>query len=243
MNCLVGMNDTTEVNYVENYLYTANQDFTKFHWQTIDLYNRKFISSCSLKDDDLTQWRLYADDSKGACLVLTINPSIDNKSFIIKKISYGQKGGGHKELDLLRDIIIELKQKLYITFKYKNMETWKQFFKPYDYSIEEEVRILYTSQEDESNKKAWVLTSSHNILNPYIEFKLNNKDLPFTLSEIILGPKCPEKELNQRQFEHFIRELRKRKIEVDSMDKENSGINEYNIASLQVSISKINNYR
>lgn len=227
MNCLVGMNDTTEVNYAENYVTGTNRDYTQAHWKTVDSYNKRFISSCSLKDDDLTQWRLYADDSKGICLVMNVNQELLNSKFILKRISYGKKDNTHPELDLIRKIIAILKDKLGIDFEFKTLSIWRHFFKPYDYKVEEEVRLLFIMTEE--MKKGWVLTASHNILNPYVEFKLNDKDMPLQLTEIVLGPKCPEKEINQKQFEQFIREL--------------NHVKDYNISKLKVSISKIKNYR
>lgn len=227
MNCLVGMNDTTEVNYAENYITGTNRDYTQAHWRTVDSYNRRFISSCSLKEDDLTQWRLYADDSKGVCLVLNVNQKLLNTKFVLKRISYGKKDSSHPELDLIKEIIAVIKNTLNVDFEFKTLNTWRHFFKPYDYSIEEEVRLLYIMTEE--MKKGWLLTASHNILNPYVEFKLNDDDMPLQLTEIMFGPKCPEKEINQKQFEQFIRELNHKP--------------EYKIAKLKVSISNIKNYR
>jgi hypothetical protein len=241
MNCLVGMNDTTEVNYVENYIKGTNRDFTQAPWQTVDAYNRRFISSCSLKEDDLTQWRLYAEDSKGVCLVLNINEKNLNSKFILKRISYGKPRNAHPELDLIKKIIAELKDKLNIDFEFKTLSTWKHFFKPHDYAVEDEVRLLFILN-DEDIKKGWLLTSSHGILNPYVQFKLNGDDLPIELTEIVLGPKSPEKEINQKQFEQYIRELRRKnkKVVVNGNEKE---VDEYKLSKLKVSISRIKNYR
>jgi hypothetical protein len=241
MNCLVGMNDTTEVNYAENYITGTNRDYTQAQWQTVDAYNRRFISSCSLKEDDLTQWRLYAEDSKGVCLVLNVDQKLLNTKFILKRISYGEKDGKHPELDFIRQIIANLKDELNIDFEFKTLTTWRHFFKPFDYAVEAEVRLLFVLQDDEV-KKGWLLTSSHSILNPYVDFKLNDDGLPIHLTEIVLGPKCPEKEINQKQFEQIIRELKrkKKKIKVDDIEQE---VDEYKIAKMNVSISKIKNYR
>ena len=239
MNCLVGMNDTTEVNYAENYITGTNRDYTQAHWKTVDTYNRRFISSCSLKEDDLTQWRLYADDSKGVCLILNVDEKLLDSKFVLKRISYGKKNGSHPELDFIKQVIGNLKSKLNINFEFKTLSTWRHFFKPFEYSVEEEVRLLFILN-DQDVKKGWLLTSSHNILNPYVEFKLNDDGLPLQLTEIVLGPKCPEKEINQKQFQQFIRELRNKKIKIKDEGQE---VDEYNIPKLNVSISKIKNYR
>lgn len=241
MNCLVGMNDTTEVNYAENYITGTNRDYSQAHWQTVDAYNRRFISSCSLKDDDLTQWRLYADDSKGVCLVLNVNEELLNSKFVLKRISYSKKDCTHPELDLIKSIIATIKDRLHVDFVFRTLSTWRHFFKPYDYAVEEEVRLLFVSNED-SVKKGWLLTASHSILNPFVEFKLNDNDLPLQLTEVMFGPKCPEKEINLKQFEQFTRELRKKKIAL-TVNGQTSQVDEYNISKLTYSISKIKNYR
>lgn len=241
MNCLVGMNDTTEVNYVENYITGTNRDFAQAPWQTVEAYNRRFIASCTLKEDDLTQWRLYAEDSKGVCLVLTINEKNLNSKFILKRISYGKPDNTHPELDLIKNIIAELKDKINIDFEFKTLSTWKHFFKPHDYDVEDEVRLLFI-MKDEDIKKGWLLTASHGILNPYVEFKLNGDELPIELTEIVLGPKSPEKEINQKQFEQYIREIRRKKKKV-MVDGHETEVDEYNLSKLKVSISRIKNYR
>lgn len=241
MNCLIGMNDTSEVYYAESYITNTNLDYSLAAWQTVDAHNKRFISSCSLKEDDLTQWRLYADDSKGVCLVLDINQELLNSKFILKRISYGLKNGEHPELDILKLIIARLKSELDVDFELKTLGTWRHFFKPYDYSVEEEVRLLYMLK-DKDIRKGWLLTAEHGILNPFVEFKLNETEIPLHLTEIMLGPKCPEKEINKKQFEQFIRELKRiKKMAISKGDESVPYVD--NLANLKVTISKIKNYR
>jgi len=229
INCLVGMNDTTEVNYAENFVFGTNKDFTKANWKRVETYNNRFISSCSLKKDDLTQWRLYADDSKGICLELkVINEKLEGK-FILKRISYGKRGGAHPELELIKTIRSRLNDELNINFDFKTLNTWKHFFKPHDYAVEQEVRLLYIHDDNEFPKKDWLLTTSHNILNPFVEFKLNDPDMPLHLTKIVLGPKCPENQINKKQFQQYIRDLRNKP--------------EYILSDVEVGLSTINNYR
>jgi hypothetical protein len=242
MNCLVGMNDPTEVNYTESYIFGTNRDYTQAAWQTVDAYNRRFILSCSLKEDDLTQWRLYSDDSKGVCLVFSVDDENSYSRFIIKKISYGKENGFHPELDLIRNIISRLKEELNVSFEFRTLNTWRHFFKPHDYSVEEEVRVLYIQPSGEENNKDWVLTNSNRILNPYVEFKLNDESLPFKLVQVILGPKSPEKEINLKQFEHMIRVLRRKTLPAQT-DEGDDFEYLYKLGRVNVSISKIKNYR
>lgn len=238
MNCLIGMNDISEVSYAESYIYDSPKDFSSKNAKTIDAYNNRFISSCSLKEDDLTQWRLYGDECKGVCLVLNIG-KIADKDFVVKKISYGSVDGKHRHLDLLKSIVAEIRIRFGIEFYFKSITTWRHFFKPYEYAIEEEVRILYIRRAASTLKKGWVLTASHNILNPYVDFQLNSVAMPVKLSEIVLGPKCPEKELNKCQFEQFIRELNNEK----TLNANGDEVDKYNLGQLKVSISSITSYR
>ena len=120
MHCLVGMNDPTEVSYAENYITDTNFDFTQAHFQTIDAYNRRFISSCTLKRDDLTQWRLYADDSKGVCLVFTVNEDLLNSTFILNRISYGKYNGSHQILDFIKLAFLRIR----VPPVFLNKELW-----------------------------------------------------------------------------------------------------------------------
>lgn len=230
MNCLVGMNDTTEVNYAENYITGKNRDFAFAPWQTVDAYNKRFISSCSLKKDDLTQWRLYADDSKGVCLVFDVAKNQLGGDFIIERISYGEADGTHPALDFIKSLVATLKASPGMSFELNGLKTWRHFFKPYEYQVEDEVRILYilNKRTAASIKHGWVLTSSHSILNPWIQFDLNSPSLPVRLSEIILGPKCPEKEINKKQFEQMLRQIKR------------SGASRRKVA---VSLSTIRSYR
>ena len=65
---LPGMNDTTEPNYIDNYLNDTDDNFWDLPPQSIAAINRRFIMSCTVRYDDLMQWRLYGDDAKGACI-------------------------------------------------------------------------------------------------------------------------------------------------------------------------------
>ncbi|GAB3503663.1 hypothetical protein GCM10027341_33130 [Spirosoma knui] len=230
MNCLVGMNDTTEVNYAENYILGTSRSYSQADEKTIEAYNNRFISSCSLKQDDLTQWRLYADDSKGVCL--EFNSSIEalkKNEFILKRISYSKKDQSHPELDLIKEITNRIKTDLNINFEFKTLSIWRHFFKPYEYEVEKEVRLLYIAEYNSKIKKGWNLTSSHQILNPFVEFDLKDNSLPIELIGVVFGPKCSEKDINKKQFEQFVRELI------------SGGYT--NLKDLKFTISKISNYR
>jgi len=203
MNGLVGMNDTTEVDYVENYLYNININEHKKHWKKIEEINSKFIISCSEKKDNLTLWRLYGDDFKGCSLELKINSKSHN--FMIKKVHYASVNKKDDILEIFKQIYNEILLKYNVKFTIKGIDTWKHFFKPHEYSDEKEVRILYSGKE-ENNKKGWLLTRSHEILNPYMDFSINEK-LPFFIKEILLGKKSTSCVTNEYQLKQLLRDL------------------------------------
>lgn len=190
MNGIVGMNDTSEIDYFDDYCYTSKN---KPSYQRL---NNLFLSSCSLLYDDLTMWRLYGDDAKGVCLAFEIKPDMQ-KEFMLQMVSYANEKKKNNKLDLIKELI---KKKVV----FNDIDKWKHFFKAKDYSIEEEIRLLYIN--DLPNKRDWLKTNDSFIINPYVEFDINSKEFPLTLTEVMLGPKCPEKETNEEQLKELIRQ-------------------------------------
>ena len=96
----------------------------------------------------------------------------------------------------------------------------KHFFKPCEYEDEHEVRILFQI-EDKATKvtevtSGWGLTNDHSVINPYVEFSLNHKDLlPFKIIKVVLGPTCPAKSLNKVQLQEMIKDKGIGDIECD----------------------------
>lgn len=232
MQCVVGMNDTTEVNYVDNYILGGSKSYDIISPKEIESFNNTFILSCTDKDDDLTLFRLYADDSKGVCLEFDV--TIAKENFVISKISYANQNKIHPELDIVKRIINQLKSEG-ISFIFKSLDIWKHFFKPYDYKDEQEIRVLYKSKAGDKLKKGWVMTNSHNILNSHIDFPLIGDKFPLKLRNITLGPKYPERDVNKKQLEYYIHHYWK-----NLTSKCKSKI----ISALpKVSVSQITNYR
>ncbi len=236
LNGIAGMNDTSEIGYVETYI---DKDFVPLQKpKEIEDLNKRFILCSSILNDDLMQWRLYGDDSKGACLVFKVSQENSLSGLQIHKISYGRKISGknyHSELELIKAIVLAAKS-LKHSFQFRGLNIWKHFFKSFEYEPEQEVRLLVILSSENSFKgegllvldqrhniqRSWVLTASHKILNPYITIPLDDFGLPLRLEKIILGPKCPELSTNQKQFGELIREKQ---------------------LGIEVEISKINNYR
>ncbi len=237
MNGLVGMNDKSEVNYVETYLNGVEKPLIKEHHNTIIAINNKYITSCSkvARKDDLTLWRLYSDDATGVCLVFDVKRNNLNNHVLLQKVKYANEEGKHKELDFLKQIKEDVESITGYKFEFRKIGYWKHFFKPYHYSIEEEVRLLIIDDNSLIKIKSdLVLTFSHSIINPIIDFRLNSKSFPIQLKEILLGPKCPEQETNLVQIQEMIRR-KKREIVEKSFDS--------NLTNLKVELSKIKHYR
>lgn len=185
MNGIAGMNDKSEGDIRYSISYEIGDP------------NNIFISSFSTLEDNLTMWRLYGDDAKGVCLVFTAKKNAKNDIFWLYPVSYEDK---HKQ------IIIDFYNS---RFKIKNIEKWIYFFKNQHFNTENEVRLLALEQ---SKKKEWYKTNDSSIINPYIEFDLNDDNFPLELKKIVLGPKCPEAAYNRAQIEAMLN--KKSEIEV-----------------------------
>ena len=90
-------------------------------------------------------------------------------------------------------------------------------------------------------KTDWVLTYTHTILNPIIDFQLNSSVFPIQLKEIMLGPKCPEQEINKVQLEEMLRQKRKH-IRKNNKDSSKSRIDS-KLDKINIELSSIKHYR
>lgn len=194
---IAGMNDASEVNYVEKFLYPSDSQPLNPE------INNVFITSCSKeKEDNLTQWRLYADDAKGARLKFNVNKSKHN--FIIREIIYCDIKNDEKILRL-KGLVDFVRDKTGLTFVFCTLHEWSHFIKPKDYKVEDEVRLLYLLPQNES-PKGWILANNINIITPYVEFDLD-ENFPLTIEDIKLGPKCPEQRINKYQLNEMLKKL------------------------------------
>lgn len=234
---IVGMNDISEIGYVDGYLDKKFKPMaTDDH---VDSVNKKYIMCSSTLEDELMQWRLYGDDCKGACLVFEVNGGNEIPGLLLRKINYGIKVNGenyHPELEFLLRIKNRLRKKLKIDFQFKTLSLWRHFFKSYEYEPEKEVRLLLIGNESDEVKGErhltgvgndigikWNLTNSHQILAPFIILQIDDVRLRCKLKKVILGAKCPELGINLKQFSLLTRKK--------------------NLVDIQVVPSKIINYR
>ena len=202
---VVCMNDETECYYADDYLRRHKKSETKMQ-QEIDYkeLNDCQISSCTHIQlvDNLSLWRLYADNGRGVCLKFKIDKKIlTEQGFYLYIVNYGNEKDSQWRLDLVADL-----QKLQImeyTFVFKNFHIWKHFFKPIHYRDEHEVRLLYFKNNEDKFK--WIKTRDSQILAPVIEFSIEKgkNKFPLVLSEIILGPKFPEAATNAEQIRYY----------------------------------------
>ncbi len=226
MSSDIAMNDRGEIDYVDKYIGLFYKPLQSLSLSEMHRMNKSYISSCTTfdKKDDLTMYRLYAEDSKGVCLCFNVTNGVQSKYMLVKKISYAKRQGVHPELDLIRSIINNINTVYQVRFRFLFLDTWKHFFKTHDYEIEKEVRVLYLDNSAyPPSDKGWVITDPDKILSKYAIFHLNDPNFPLSLDKIILGPNCPESQLNKRQFEVFL--------------------DEQNISTVKVENSKIESYR
>lgn len=189
MNGLAAMNDTTETSLYEHIVH---------HKRNAQIPNNIFISSCSTKEDDLTMWRLYGDDGKGACLVFELDTEPES-DFIISPICY-VNSDVKKTLKAIGELI---RQNVKLTYENINSHC----LKPIAYKEENEVRILYNSSANKSIETNWSVSPDYSIVNPYIEVRLDvNTQKNLKLKKIILGPTCPNRKLNKNQISRLLKE-------------------------------------
>lgn len=198
MNGILGMNDKSEGMYWDEVVGKSNSLMN-------NMLNDIFISSFCNERDDLTMWRLYGDDAKGVCLSFRVKEHYDDKNFIIRGVKYAPKEDESfrlfRELDTNR-------------FIFEDIAEWKCFFKPNEYKIEDEYRLLCRGNVKAMGKgkgkekgKDYHITSESSIINPYITLDMLAPDFPLELTCVTLGPKFPAHEgINIDQLQHLLKE-------------------------------------
>lgn len=224
LNCIVAMNDRSEINYVERYL-NNNLNLVELKESEVKYANKRFISSFTVKKDDLSLWRMYTENASGVCMVFKVVSSSMSDGCFLKKVSYADSNNYHQKLDVLKNLLDNIKTTLQVEFKFYTLYIWKHFFKPCEYKDEKEVRLLYYSAKP---NRSWDLNTHNGIVSPYVEFDLFGT-LPIELHSVILGPRFAEKEVNTIQIQEAI---------IDSCRGKKASRNQ-----IKVSLSKIKSYR
>ena len=213
MTSVIGMNDATETKYADVYLRNKGYETHVDDSVNVLIGSRVFITSFTYKKDDLTMWRLYGDDAKGVTFEYGFDYEDIKDNFFFAPVSYADKKDNHKELDFvadLRNISIEG-----CRFLLKNLYIWKYFFKPKEYSDEDEVRLLYFSSNHQE-KFDWIKTGT-GMIAPMKKFAIidRNNDFdkkqtdvyPLTLKGIWMGPRMPEWEENIKNIHQLTKEV------------------------------------
>jgi len=213
---LPGMNDTTEPNYIDNYLNDSDDNFWDLPPQSLAAINRRFIMSCTVHNDDLMQWRLYCDDAKGACIKFKTKASLKtSQRFYLGKVKYANEQNQHPELLFIKEIIKRVRQELFFDIKFVMLYVWRHFFKPREYNYEGEIRLLYLHRKGEREKK-WIIAEPYSIVNPMVIFDLNKNEFPLKIKEVMLGPKRAERQLNKSQLKQMLSEKGKNIVITES---------------------------
>lgn len=251
---IVGMNDKSECYYVDDYFSRKNRRSKSAGHRIDPRQNNYFITSCTQMgvdtpekprmEDDLSMWRMYANDCKGVCLVCDVDDEmIKDNGYILAPISYAtheiekdvwfdEDGNpdvyeflgykpAHPELDFIYDIL-NTKVCGY-TLRLPHLDSWKHFFKSHEYRDENEVRLMYVAKENENLK--WI--QANNIFCPVVEKSIKDGEnaFPLKIRKIILGPKFTEKEVNQIQLKLHL--MKSAIIDSSDISVEISGIDNY----------------
>lgn len=235
MSSLMAMNDVTEVDYANLYLERKGVDFPE---QTLAKERNNsmhvYITSFSEKEDDLTMWRLYGDDAKGVCIVYDCKEKyIDESKFMLAYVSYADEKGNDEKLNFVAKLMNSSIGKR--RFRLQNWHIWQHFFKPKEYRVEQEVRLLVFADvldiSIDHHERKWI-TTPDGIMTPLLLLPLkkqneNEFEYPLTINRIIFGSKFAEKEVNKITWEYKI------------TDECNGCVG----TDFKIQISKINNYR
>lgn len=201
MNSIVGMNDRSEISFYDQKVLGKRKQSGK-------VPERIFLSSFSaLGDEDLTMWRLYGDDGRGICMVFNVEGEFNDGIF---NSVYYTKGKEDPVKTLLRSLT-------HYGLTFNNISIWKHFFKPAEYAKEEEFRVILSLPKcalTNKDKGGWDIADSSKIISPYVLWDMTSPDFPLKLEKVILGPKCPESELNKRLIKKLLEKTQFSGVEI-----------------------------
>ena len=130
-----------------------------------------------------------------------------SSNFYIANVDYAKDDKSHIQVEFIKEIIEK-------GLKFNNLNVWKHFFKPNEYSIEQEIRLIFednnTSLLTNDDKKIWIKTNNSSIIIPAIRFDVLNDSFPLILKTVILGPRVSEPETNKAQLELMLNQIDKK---------------------------------
>ena len=211
MNGLPGMNDRDEGLFAWNLINNTRKLPTDTGKVRQELNNNVFIISYSdkTKIDNLSMWRLYGDDSRGVCCVYSVQKDMVKDRFFLHRVKYIEPPQKGEKLE--DDLLAKLKRYVFQQSDKKNLDFSPIifFYKHKDYDIENEVRLLVDNKDTTAYclprfERKWLLTSSNNIPNPYVDINIKNGGFPLKLERIILGPNMNDMDTIHVQLETLL---------------------------------------
>lgn len=234
MSSLAIMNDTTEIDYAASYLKKQGIDEELQTVAKDSVYT--YITSLSQKRDDLTMWRLYGNDTKGVSIEYII-PEHLAEDFLLARVCYADKKGSDSKLNFIKDLIqSKIGERM---FRLNYWSLWQHFFKPYDYVIEQEVRLLFFGDDmlnafSKDFDIKWQ-TTGNGIVTPFANFPLQN--YPLKIKGLLLGKNYPQLRTNLLTLNTYLQEIR---TGFDDKYKDFVG---FFTSDFHVDTSEIDNYR
>ena len=212
MSSLITMNDSTELDYANNYLKGNGLDIglESLEYERNESIHAYITSLTTLKDD-LTLWRLYGDEAKGVCIEYEVPEGIHSTGFIFAWVSYAEEDKKNHKLDFIASLLkTKLKGRQFVL---RGWHGWQHFFKPKEYRVEKEIRLLaYVDNINfnlEGYKRKWI-TTKEGIFAPLLLLPFNAKDneivYPLSIKGIVLGSNFTEKEANKITWAYRITE-------------------------------------
>lgn len=199
---IVCMNDRGEYRYADEYVYGRYPQLGSNDFDELD--SCYILSLLDMKqEDDLTMWRLYGNDAKGACIAYEAKkPILNGKDgqFFLANVSYGLQDGTHPKLEFVKDLISKLSRRGW-SLRLRRWNIWKHFFKSHHFAVEKEVRLMYydaPTPRTADKDFMWIKNSDSQIVTKMQLFGF--ADFPLKIDFARIGPKCQEAELLARQF-------------------------------------------
>lgn len=204
LSSIMGMNDQTEGASFVNSIYSNIPHFKpSFQINTIRYFNNIFISSCTDKSkESLTMWRLYGDNSKGSCLKLYLNSDNNkiNDSILFGRVNYVPDI--NQRVNALNELMTSLHEFSSYILDPRILYYVSCFTKDEQYKDENEVRILLDLNDSTSvpGEIKWSVVDKLNIVRPFKDIPLEFLRNFVLISEVILGPNCPQQGRNINQL-------------------------------------------
>jgi hypothetical protein len=186
LNSVEAMNDSLETKVINSYqnLSVTQNELSEY------IYKGFIMSFSSInRKDKLSSWYMYGQQAKGVCFIVNPKHNLSQDLFIapIAYLPAPSEKRMFNILDFINDIM-DFSIMDSNCFRLRYWHFWKHFFKYDYYKEEEEVRVLLLQKDN--YKLEW----SEEYSTPYYYIEKTVDELPFEISEVILGPKCESRQ-------------------------------------------------